>query len=133
MSLHMYPPVYPANYYPQMHPRSHSFYPTNLRPHQQGNWLEDDFACWRARASSQRSFKCNQVCLKSFSMVLGCPLYFHSIHSRTTSGDVKMNFGRVERGRYKKYIVPIYGTVLQKCYCKSFHVLLIRWFITCST
>ena len=63
-------------------------------------------------------------------MALGCPLYFHSVHSGTTSGDVKMNFGRAERGRYKKFIVPIYGTFLQKCYCESFHVLLIRCFIT---
>ena len=58
------------------------------------------------------------------------PLYFHSVHSGTTSGDIKMNFGRAERGRYKKFIVPIYGTFLQKCYCKSFHVILVRCFIT---
>ena len=63
-------------------------------------------------------------------MALGCPLYFHSVRSRTTSGDIKMNFGRAERGRYKKFIVLIYATFLQKCYCKSFHVILIRCFIT---
>ena len=65
-------------------------------------------------------------------MALGCSLYFHSVHSGTTSGDIKMNFGRAERGRYKKIIVPIYGTFLQKCYCKSFRVLLIRCFIIVS-
>lgn len=32
-------------------------------------------------------------------------------------GDVKMNFGRAERARYRKYIVPIYGQFLQKTYC----------------
>ncbi|KAF8202529.1 hypothetical protein BJ912DRAFT_842680, partial [Pholiota molesta] len=39
-----------------------------------------------------------------------------SIHSGTTSGDVKMNFGRAERLRYKNVVVPIYGQFLQKCY-----------------
>ena len=49
------------------------------------------------------------------------PLF--SLHSRTTSGDIKLNFGRAERIRYKKTIVPIYGTFLQKCYSKSKLVL----------
>ena len=31
-----------------------------------------------------------------------------------------MNFGRAERVRYKKYMVPIYGNFLQKCYCRFF-------------
>ncbi|KAJ3490120.1 hypothetical protein NLJ89_g11466 [Agrocybe chaxingu] len=39
-----------------------------------------------------------------------------SVHSGTTPGDVKMNFGRAERVRYRKYIVPIFGSFLQKCY-----------------
>ncbi|KAF8954792.1 hypothetical protein BDZ97DRAFT_1675759 [Flammula alnicola] len=39
-----------------------------------------------------------------------------SIHSGTTTGDVKMNFGRAERERYKKSIIPIYGSFLRKCY-----------------
>jgi len=43
----------------------------------------------------------------------------HSLHAGATSGDVNMNFGRAERARYKKYLVPIYGTFLQKCFCKS--------------
>ncbi|KAF9537603.1 hypothetical protein CPC08DRAFT_808783 [Agrocybe pediades] len=46
-----------------------------------------------------------------------------SIHSGTTTGDHKMNFGRAERTRYKKHIVPIFGNFLQKCYsldeCRS--------------
>jgi hypothetical protein len=44
--------------------------------------------------------------------------YIYSIHSGTTAGDVKMNFGRAERLRYKDTIVPIYGQFLQKCYSK---------------
>ena len=32
-------------------------------------------------------------------------------------GNVKMNFGRAERARYRKYIVPIYRQFLQKTYC----------------
>ncbi|KAF8199484.1 hypothetical protein BJ912DRAFT_844898 [Pholiota molesta] len=39
-----------------------------------------------------------------------------SIHSGSTLGDVKMNFGRLERVRYKDIILPIYGQFLQKCY-----------------
>ena len=31
-----------------------------------------------------------------------------------------MNFGWAERIRYKKYMVPIYGNFLQKCYCRFF-------------
>jgi hypothetical protein len=45
-------------------------------------------------------------------------LMFGSIHSGTTTGDVKMNFGRAERLRYKKYFVAMYDDFLQKCYCK---------------
>ena len=48
---------------------------------------------------------------------------FSSVHSGVTNGDVKMNFGRAERLRYKKYIVPMYGAFLQKCYCRSLSVL----------
>ena len=29
-----------------------------------------------------------------------------------------MNFGRAERARFKKYIVPTYGSFLQMCYCE---------------
>ncbi|PPR07319.1 hypothetical protein CVT26_013679 [Gymnopilus dilepis] len=39
-----------------------------------------------------------------------------SVHSGLTLGDVKMNFGRSERSDYKKYIVPIYGKFLKKCF-----------------
>jgi len=39
------------------------------------------------------------------------------MHSGATRGDIKMNFGRAERSRYRKHIVPIYGQFLQKCYC----------------
>ncbi|CAA7268132.1 unnamed protein product [Cyclocybe aegerita] len=39
-----------------------------------------------------------------------------SIHSGTTNGDVKMSFWCAEQARYKKYIVPIFGSFLQKCY-----------------
>jgi hypothetical protein len=45
-------------------------------------------------------------------------LMFGSIHSGTTTGDIKMNFGRAERLRYKKYFIAMYGDFLQKCYCK---------------
>ncbi|KAJ3485365.1 hypothetical protein NLJ89_g11904 [Agrocybe chaxingu] len=39
-----------------------------------------------------------------------------SVHSGTTRGDVKMNFGRSEYARYKKHFVPLYGDFLRKCY-----------------
>ncbi|KDR83153.1 hypothetical protein GALMADRAFT_134648 [Galerina marginata CBS 339.88] len=39
-----------------------------------------------------------------------------SVHSGTTSGDVKMTFGRLERGRYMKYFIPVFGSFLQACY-----------------
>ncbi|KDR65397.1 hypothetical protein GALMADRAFT_81901, partial [Galerina marginata CBS 339.88] len=39
-----------------------------------------------------------------------------SIHSGTTTGDVKMNFGRAARVGYKKNLVPLYGQFLQMCY-----------------
>ncbi|KDR65402.1 hypothetical protein GALMADRAFT_148715 [Galerina marginata CBS 339.88] len=39
-----------------------------------------------------------------------------SVHSGTTTGDIPMNFGRAERQRFQKHIVPIYGSFLQKCY-----------------
>ncbi|KJA26036.1 hypothetical protein HYPSUDRAFT_133378, partial [Hypholoma sublateritium FD-334 SS-4] len=39
-----------------------------------------------------------------------------SVHSGTTSGPVKMNFGRSERVPYKDYFVPIFGAFLRKCY-----------------
>ncbi|KAF9472820.1 hypothetical protein BDN70DRAFT_937902 [Pholiota conissans] len=46
-----------------------------------------------------------------------------SIHSGTTSGDIKMNFGHAERERYKRYFVPIFGSFLQQCFspeeCRS--------------
>ena len=47
-------------------------------------------------------------------------LILSSIHSGPTSGEVKMNFGRAKRLRYKKFWVPIYGNFLQKCYCRLF-------------
>ncbi|KDR65749.1 hypothetical protein GALMADRAFT_217423 [Galerina marginata CBS 339.88] len=46
-----------------------------------------------------------------------------SVHSGLCSGDIKMNFGRAEHARYKKHIVPIFGSFLQSCYtpeeCRS--------------
>ena len=45
--------------------------------------------------------------------------YRLSLHSGTTTGDIKMNFGRCEGERYRKFILPIYGDFLRKCYCKS--------------
>ncbi|KAF9540849.1 hypothetical protein CPC08DRAFT_770728 [Agrocybe pediades] len=39
-----------------------------------------------------------------------------SVHSGTTAGDVKMNFGRAKRRRYKEVILPIYGQYLKKCF-----------------
>ena len=44
---------------------------------------------------------------------------YYSIHSGVTSGDVNMNFGRAEQARYKKYIIPVFGDFLRKCYSKS--------------
>jgi len=38
-----------------------------------------------------------------------------------------MNFGWAERPRYKKFIVPIYGSFLQKCYCKSLRVVHVNY------
>ena len=35
-----------------------------------------------------------------------------------------MNFGHAERTRFKKYIVPTYGSFLQMCYCEFFFFLL---------
>ncbi|KAF9471337.1 hypothetical protein BDN70DRAFT_939020 [Pholiota conissans] len=66
----------------------------------------------------------------SFTVIGGGPepaqkgqLNIISIHSGTTSGDVKMNFGRAERERYKRYIIPIFGSFLRMCYtpdeCRS--------------
>ncbi|CAA7267364.1 unnamed protein product [Cyclocybe aegerita] len=44
-------------------------------------------------------------------------------HGGTTPGDIKMNFRHMEHTRYKKYIVPIFGSFLQKCFtpeeCRS--------------
>jgi hypothetical protein len=42
--------------------------------------------------------------------------FFRSIHSGTTSGAVKMNFGRSERVAYKQHWVPSFGRFLKKCY-----------------
>ncbi|KAF9553017.1 hypothetical protein CPC08DRAFT_728206 [Agrocybe pediades] len=39
-----------------------------------------------------------------------------SVHAGTTSGDIKMNFGRAERVRYKDEILPIFGHFLKMCY-----------------
>ncbi|KAJ3483572.1 hypothetical protein NLJ89_g12050 [Agrocybe chaxingu] len=54
---------------------------------------------------------------------VGGRLNMISVHSGATSGDVKLTFGRAERVRYKKYIVPIFGSFLQSCYtpdeCRS--------------
>ncbi|KAF9471528.1 hypothetical protein BDN70DRAFT_776825, partial [Pholiota conissans] len=66
----------------------------------------------------------------SFTVIGGGPepaqkgqLNIISIHSGTTSGDIKMNFGRAERERYKRYIIPIFGSFLRMCYtpeeCRS--------------
>ena len=41
-----------------------------------------------------------------------------------------MNFGRTERPRYKKFIVPIFGSFLQKCYCKSSQVVHVDYSLT---
>jgi len=41
-----------------------------------------------------------------------------SIHSGTTMGDVKTTFGRFERARYKKYLIPVYSNFLKNCYFK---------------
>ena len=40
----------------------------------------------------------------------------NSIHSGTTQGDVKINFGRSERDAYLKHVVPIFSRFLLKCY-----------------
>ncbi|PPQ86712.1 hypothetical protein CVT25_012979 [Psilocybe cyanescens] len=37
-----------------------------------------------------------------------------SIHSGFTTGDIKMNFGHAERLRIQNYILPIFGSFLQK-------------------
>ena len=37
------------------------------------------------------------------------------------SGNIKMNFGRAERTCYKKLFVPVYGSFLQKCFCRFYH------------
>ncbi|KAF9054758.1 hypothetical protein BJ165DRAFT_1523240 [Panaeolus papilionaceus] len=46
-----------------------------------------------------------------------------SVHSGTTSGEIKMNFGRAESARFAKYIAPIFTDFLKKSYsveeCKS--------------
>ncbi|PPQ80644.1 hypothetical protein CVT25_001652 [Psilocybe cyanescens] len=46
-----------------------------------------------------------------------------SIHSGNTTGDIPVSFGRAERLRFKKTILPVYGTFLQRCYspeeCRS--------------
>ncbi|KDR72463.1 hypothetical protein GALMADRAFT_73731 [Galerina marginata CBS 339.88] len=47
-----------------------------------------------------------------------------SLHSGTMTGDVKMNFGRAERVRYKSVILPVYGSFLRKCYCEFCSILL---------
>ncbi|KAF9471309.1 hypothetical protein BDN70DRAFT_939042 [Pholiota conissans] len=39
-----------------------------------------------------------------------------SMHSGTTTGYVTMNFGRSERGSYKKFVVPVFANFLKKCY-----------------
>ena len=41
-----------------------------------------------------------------------------------------MNFGQTERPRYKKFIVPIFGSFLQKCYCKSSQVVHVNYSLT---
>ncbi|KAJ3503437.1 hypothetical protein NLJ89_g8434 [Agrocybe chaxingu] len=49
-----------------------------------------------------------------------------SVHSGTTSGDVKMNFGRCEQARYKKQFVPLYGDFLRKCYSEFLNTFFIH-------
>ncbi|PPQ76861.1 hypothetical protein CVT26_001499 [Gymnopilus dilepis] len=66
----------------------------------------------------------------NFSLIAGGPepadsgkLNIISVHAGLTPGDVKMNFGRSERSDYKKYIMPIFGRFLKKCFspeeCRS--------------
>ena len=45
-------------------------------------------------------------------------ILFCSVHLGVTPGDIKMNFGRAERARFKKYIIPMFGSFLQMCYCR---------------
>ena len=65
-------------------------------------------------------------------------ILYYSLHAGTTSGVVKMNFGRAERAAYRDYILPIFGRFLRKCYCESsiLHVQLmldhILIFFSCS-
>ncbi|PPQ85572.1 hypothetical protein CVT26_010356, partial [Gymnopilus dilepis] len=66
----------------------------------------------------------------NFTLLAGGPEPAHggklniiSVHTGVTTGDMKMNFGRSERADYKKYIVPIFGRFLKKCFspeeCRS--------------
>ena len=48
--------------------------------------------------------------------------FFSSVHSGTTSGDVKVNFGESERSRYKQLVIPLFGRFLKKCF-SMFYVL----------
>ncbi|PPR04544.1 hypothetical protein CVT26_002511 [Gymnopilus dilepis] len=47
-----------------------------------------------------------------------------SAHAGTTSGDIKMNFVRAERQKYKDGVLPAFGSFLRKCYtpedCRAF-------------
>ncbi|PPQ78862.1 hypothetical protein CVT25_002428 [Psilocybe cyanescens] len=46
-----------------------------------------------------------------------------SVHSGNSTGDIPVSFGRAERLRFRKTILPVYGTFLQRCYspdeCRS--------------
>ena len=46
------------------------------------------------------------------------PIFYYSVHSGTTKGDVPMNFAAAERACYKEMIVPIFADFLRKCYSK---------------
>ncbi|KAH9484777.1 hypothetical protein JR316_0001679 [Psilocybe cubensis] len=41
-----------------------------------------------------------------------------SVHCGVMAGESKMNFGKAERVRYKRIILPIFGDFLRKCYSK---------------
>jgi hypothetical protein len=70
---------------------------------------------WWARTSARWATQHYQVSLSRLHYYLTY-LLTDSIHSGTTTGYIKMNFGRSERLRYKKYFIAMYSDFLQKCY-----------------
>jgi len=103
----------------QIYPGTSSIYATNSGPYLRGDWLEMLTDRRRARTGTWWATEYYQVCFNSTCVILNLPI-IRSVHSGVTTGDVKMNFGRAKHLRYKKYIVPIYGSFLQKCYSKFF-------------